>query len=86
MAFLTGLMAGSLYALWPFKKSIIMAQQYIKKDGVVSIVDNVRIYTNINELPVMGEQLYISGLFFISGCIIMLFFIKKEFKAKVIPG
>jgi len=85
MAFLTGLMAGSLYALWPFKKSIIMTQQYIKQDSVVSIVDNARIYTNINELPVMGEQLYISGLFFISGCIIMLFFIKKEFKAKVIP-
>jgi len=80
MAFLTGLMAGSLYALWPFKKSIIMAQQYIKKDGVVSIVDNARIYTNINELPVMGAQLYISGFFFITGCIIMLFFIKKEFQ------
>ncbi|MEN8211784.1 MAG: DUF368 domain-containing protein [Thermodesulfobacteriota bacterium] len=78
MAFLAGLMAGSLYALWPFKNSIIMAQQYIKQDGVISIIENVRIYTNINELPVMGAQLYISSLFFITGCIIMLFFIKKE--------
>ena len=84
MAFLAGLMAGSLYALWPFKNSIIMEQQYVKQDGVITVVENARIYTNINELPVMGEQLYISGLFFISGCIIMLFFIKKEFKAKVI--
>ena len=80
MSFLAGLMAGSLYALWPFKKSIVMAQQYIKLDGVVGIVNNAMIYTNINELPVIGEQLYISGLFFISGCIIMLFFIKKEIK------
>ena len=78
MAFLAGLMAGSLYALWPFKNSIIMEQQYVKHDGVITVVENARIYTNINELPVMGEQLYISGLFFITGCIIMLFFIKKE--------
>ena len=81
MAFLAGLMAGSLYALWPFKKSIIMAQQYIKQDHVISIVENVRVYTNINELPQPGPQLYISGIFFITGCIIMLFFIKKELKS-----
>ncbi|MCP4670333.1 MAG: DUF368 domain-containing protein, partial [Desulfobacula sp.] len=81
MAFLAGLMTGSLYALWPFKKSIIMAQQYIKQDGVINIVENARIYTNINELPQPGPQLYISGIFFITGCIIMLFFIKKELKS-----
>ncbi len=78
MAFLAGLMAGSLYALWPFKKSIIMAEQYIKKEGVITIVENTKVYTNINELPAMGAQLSISSLFFITGCVIMLFFIKKE--------
>ncbi len=78
MAFLTGLMAGSLYALWPFKKSIIMAEQYIKKDGVISIVQNMRIYTNMNELPKIEPQLYISLVSFIAGCIIMFFFIGKE--------
>ncbi|RLC24191.1 MAG: DUF368 domain-containing protein [Deltaproteobacteria bacterium] len=78
MAFLIGLMAGSLYALWPFKKSIIMAEQYIKKDGVISIVQNMRIYTNINELPQIGPQLYISLISFIIGCIIMFFFLGKE--------
>lgn len=80
MAFLMGLMAGSLYALWPFKKSIIMAQQYIKKDGVISIAENVRIYTNINEMPQMGSHLIPALGFFIMGCIIMSFFIRKEFQ------
>ena len=78
MAFLAGLMAGSLYTLWPFKKSIIMAQQYIKQDGVINIVENVKVYTNINELPIFGTQLYIAGLFFITGCIVMFFFIGNE--------
>jgi putative membrane protein len=80
MAFLAGLMTGSLYALWPFKKSIIMAQQYIKQDGVVNIVENVKVYTNINELPIFGTQLYIAGIFFITGCIVMFFFIGNEIK------
>ncbi len=78
MAFLIGLMAGSLYALWPFKKSIIMAQQYFKHDGVIAIAQNVRIYTNINEIPQIGTQLYVSLVSFIIGCIIMFFFIGKE--------
>jgi len=78
MAFLIGLMAGSLYALWPFKKSIIMVQQYIKKDGVISIAENVRVYTNINELPHIGTQFYFCAASFIIGCIIMFFFIGKE--------
>ena len=80
MAFLTGLMAGSLYALWPFKKSIIMAQQYIKKDGVISIAQNVRVYTNMNEFPQIGNEFYISVMSFILGCIIMFFFIGKELR------
>lgn len=78
MSFLTGLMAGSLYALWPFKKSIVMAQQYIRKDGVISIAHNVRVYTNINEIPQIGPQLYMSLISFMLGCIIMFFFIGKQ--------
>jgi len=78
MAFLIGLMSGSLYALWPFKKSIIMAQQYFKQDGVICIAQNVRIYTNINELPQIGTQLYVSLAAFLVGCIIMSFFTGKE--------
>ena len=80
ISFLMGLMVGSLYALWPFKKSIIMAEQYIKQDGVISIVQNMRIYTNINEIPQMGNQLLFPLVSFILGCIIMSFFIGKEFR------
>lgn len=80
MAVLTGLMAGSLYALWPFKKSIVMAQQFVKIDGQINIVQNVRVYTNINELPKIDTQFYFSVVFFIIGCIIMSFFVKKESK------
>ncbi|MBU1341107.1 MAG: DUF368 domain-containing protein [Proteobacteria bacterium] len=80
MAFLAGLMAGSLYTLWPFKKSIVMVQQYIKKDGVIRIAENVRVYTNINEFPQLGTQVYISLASFIIGCLIMFFFVKKEIK------
>ncbi len=78
MAFLIGLMAGSLYALWPFKKSIIMAQQYIKKDGIISIAENVMVYTNINELPQIGPEFFVSIAAFIAGCIIMSFFIHQR--------
>lgn len=80
MAFLIGLMAGSLYALWPFKKSMILAEQYIKKDGVIHMVQNVNVYTNMNEIPQMGTVLYLSGVSFIIGCVIMSFFIEKESK------
>ncbi|MFH2092128.1 MAG: DUF368 domain-containing protein [Pseudomonadota bacterium] len=78
MAFLIGLMAGSLYALWPFKKTMVMARQYIKEDGMIKILENVRIYTNINELPVPGSDLYLSLLACLLGGLIMVFFVKKE--------
>jgi len=77
MAFLTGLMAGSLYALWPFKKSIIMAEQYIRHDGVIQVIDHARIYTNINQLPSGTDpQLYFSLAAFAAGCVIMCFFVR----------
>ena len=78
MAFLIGLMAGSLYALWPFKKSMVMARQYIKEDGVIMALENVRIYTNINLLPQMGTEFYLSIAAFFAGCLIMFFSIQKE--------
>jgi putative membrane protein len=78
MAFLIGLMAGSLYALWPFKKSIVMAHHYIKRDGVISMAQNVRVYTNINEYPQFGTELYLSLFSFMIGCCMMFFFIRKE--------
>jgi len=80
MAFLMGLMMGSLYALWPFKKTIVMAQQYIKKEGVITIAHNIKVYTNLNVAPQIGPEFFVAlGSFFI-GAIIMLFFVNKEMK------
>ncbi len=50
MALLIGLMAGSLYALWPFKEAVIM-DQYVKTSGGISVVENAIVYTNVNILP-----------------------------------
>lgn len=80
MAFLIGLMAGSLSALWPFKKSIVMAQHYIKENGVIRMIQDVRVYTNMNELPCIGTEFYLSIASFIIGCSMMFLFIKKEEK------
>ncbi len=78
MAFLIGLMIGSLYALWPFKKSVVMARQFIKKDGVVQMLENTRIYTNVNVLPEDMLQLVQALPAFICGALIMFFFIRRE--------
>lgn len=78
MAFLTGLMTGSLFALWPFKKSIIMAEQYTKKNGFILLEENVKVYTNINQLPVLDSEFFLSFAAFITGCVIMRFFVKNK--------
>lgn len=49
MAFLGGLMIGSLYALWPFKETVLMAQQYVKQAGEIICLDNVAVQTNSNQ-------------------------------------
>jgi putative membrane protein len=78
MALLIGLMTGSLYALWPFKKSVVMAEQYVKEDGMIHIVENVRVYTNINIFPPIGMPFYLAMVSAIAGGLIMYFFVRKE--------
>ncbi|MCP3942173.1 MAG: DUF368 domain-containing protein [Desulfobacteraceae bacterium] len=78
MAFLLGLMVGSLHALWPFKKVMIIARQYVKQGGGISIIENSPVYTNINILPSNGHQLVLSLVFFLVGCAVMYAFIRAE--------
>jgi putative membrane protein len=78
MGFLGGLMAGSLYALWPFKETVFMAQQYVKQAGAVVRLENVAVQTNINVLPTQDDPMMAAFAFFILGCIIMMLFIRKE--------
>lgn len=78
MAFLLGLMAGSLHALWPFKKVVVMAQQYVKQDGAIIILENAQTYTNIMVLPANLHQLTLAFVFFLTGCAVMVVFIRVE--------
>ena len=47
MAFLTGLIIGSLYALWPFKEMLILDE--VQRDG--SILEGRTVASNINQFP-----------------------------------
>lgn len=78
MGFLGGLMAGSLYALWPFKKTVIMAQQYVKQAGDIICLENVAVQTNINVLPTSHDPVIAAFVFFVLGGIIMMFFVRNE--------
>lgn len=78
MAFLCGLMAGSLYALWPFKKTVFMAQQYVKQAGEVVCLENITVQTNINVLPTNDDPVIAAFVFFVLGGIIMMLFVRKE--------
>ena len=54
-----------------------MAEQYIRHDGVIQVIDHARIYTNINQLPSGTDpQLYFSLAAFAAGCVIMCFFVR----------
>jgi putative membrane protein len=78
MAFLIGLMAGSLHALWPFKRVMTMARQYVNQDGVILIIENAKVYTNLNILPQNDHQLLLALVFFLVGCAVMIAFIRAE--------
>lgn len=80
MAFLTGLMLGSLYALWPFKQVVIMATQYVKRNGSVAALENVPVYTNINRMPQPDDPLLWAFLAFALGCMVMAGFVRAESK------
>lgn len=76
ISFLIGLIAGSLYPLWPFKEFVVI-DNYVKQNGVVVLAENFKSYTNINMLPGSGDLL-IPAFCMVAGIIVMLFFLKKE--------
>lgn len=79
MSFLIGLMVGSLYTLWPFKKFMII-NEFVKDGGVIKVIENSIIYTNINILPESSSQLIGALISCLIGGAIMFFFSKKEIK------
>jgi len=75
-AFLTGLVGGSLFALWPFKVTETLKDVHVKVDGKIELISEKIVYTNANCLPESGWQLPL--ITFLIGCAIMVFFIKKD--------
>jgi putative membrane protein len=76
MAFLTGLMLGSLWALWPFKQVAVLATRYVRENSTVIQLENVAVYTNVNVLPAMDAQLGWAVVLFLAGCGIMYGFVR----------
>ncbi len=76
-ALLTGLVAGSLYALWPFKTAVVLNNIYWKNAGKIDLLAKKTVYTNTNCLP-GTENWQLPLLTFLVGCIIMTFFLKKD--------
>ena len=77
MGVLTGLVLGSLYALWPFKRFLV-EDVYMKEGGAISLVESAKIYTNENVLPAWGEQALYAGLFVLLGAVVMFGLSKLE--------
>jgi len=71
IAFLTGLMAGSLYTLWPFKSTIIM-DQYVKSAEGISMLKDVMVRTNANILPKSAFELVVVLIMCGAGAAIMV--------------
>jgi uncharacterized membrane protein len=68
IAFLLGLMAASLYVLWPFKKIVM---HYSKVH-----------YTSINVLPPLNSNLLLSIFSFVAGFALVWLFIRQSEKYK----
>lgn len=80
MSFLIGLMVGSLYTLWPFKKFMVI-NEFVKDGSTIKVIENSVIYTNINILPESTAQFVSAFICFLIGGAIMYFFSKKEIKS-----
>ena len=78
MAFLTGLIIGSLWAIWPFKESVRLTY-FAKVNGVVEHIENGLVYTNTNIIPkVIDGEVILTIITIIVGIVVMIPFIKSE--------
>jgi len=71
VAVLIGLTAGSLYALWPFKKFVTMDLYQKGADGI-ALVKNVAVQTNANILPRDTSLIIPALLFCVAGVAVMV--------------
>ena len=85
ISFVIGLLGGSLYALWPFKETVIM-DKYVRGTQGITLVENSIVQTNINALPPDASTFIFALIFCFAGAaaIVLLERVagaKKELKA-----
>lgn len=78
ISFLVGLICGSLYSLWPFKKVEVITNYYVKEGAVIEHIKNYQVYSNINVLPSDLQTALIAVAVVFAGMFTMLFFVRRE--------
>ncbi|MGM0460852.1 MAG: DUF368 domain-containing protein [Fibrobacterota bacterium] len=78
MYFLSGLIAGSLYALWPFKKTIEVANLYIRHEGDIMLRRNAELITASNTLPPVDVTTVSAAACMLAGALIMVVFMRYQ--------
>jgi putative membrane protein len=78
MYFLSGLIAGSLYALWPFKKTIEVASLYIRHEGDILLRRNAELITASNTVPPLDGATISAAACMLAGALIMALFLRTQ--------
>ena len=66
ISFVIGLLGGSLYALWPFKETVMM-DKYVRGTHGITLVENSIVQTNINALPPDASTFIFALIFCFAG-------------------
>ncbi|ERP39134.1 DUF368 domain-containing protein [Chitinivibrio alkaliphilus] len=79
MSFLTGLILGSLYTLWPFKERQILPEVFLREDGEIVRVEGYELITAINQAP-SGDTLLpaLTAFLFGAGTMIICIYLKER--------
>jgi putative membrane protein len=78
VAFLVGLIGGSLYSLWPFKQAEVIPEYFVKEGAFIQLIENFTVYSNVNILPADLHTTMTAVAVVVAGMVTMLFFVRKE--------
>ena len=78
ISFLIGLIVGSLYSLWPFKKGVVIPEFDAKEGSSIEVIKDYTVFSNINILPDNMTGLTTAAAAIAAGMITMLLFLKQD--------